>query len=88
MDMDAAVGVSNDNNGFGKNHGECGQSTSGKALRASKSILKKKTLIANDKDASSNDLNTDHPILIDDEPLNLTIINCDEPLDLSIKNPK
>lgn len=83
--MDADVDVSNS-----ENHIECAQSTS-RASGASKSIRKNKTLITNDKAASSNDsnTNTDEPILIEDEPLNLTFTNCDdEPLDLSIKNPK
>lgn len=77
MEMDDAIG-------FNESHIECGPSISS---APSKSILKNRTRIANDKAASSNGFNTD-PIVIDTEPLNLTTTNCNEPLDLSIKNPK
>lgn len=87
VEMDSDVDAANDNIEFAENNVECRPSTRG-ALKATKSILKNRTLSTNDKAASSNDLNAIHTIVIDDEPLNLTITSCDQPLDLSIKNPK
>lgn len=77
------------------NHLEFPQSTDGSSVKSTKKNGKSN---ANDKTASSNDTSTDQSILIEDEPLNLSICNRtsktskelntqdnDKPLDLSLK---
>lgn len=95
MQMDADIVVPTDNNiGPNVNQVEINQSTSSKSA-PSKARTKKKTPNVNDKTATNNPgASADDVILIDDEPLNLTVTNRsstkpknnDEPLDLSMKH--
>lgn len=90
MDVDTDADEHNDNTGLGENHTDYAQCNSENAPTASKSIEEVKPPRAKDEAACSNVPNKhpQHSTGIDGEPLNLTTHSWDEPLDLSIKNPK